>query len=97
MCSSDLAGSTLGAGHQAWMMNEVNALIWPSPDGVGVLNPIFYQQTIKVAKATGVLTADPSLDAYDRSIAEDAIAGLKDDLKGTDFVKGTVAITPGGE
>src|SRR3989304_1127006 len=27
------AGSTLGAGHQAWMMNEVNALLWPRPDG----------------------------------------------------------------
>ena len=91
------AGSLLGAGHQAWMMNEVNALIWPSPDGVGVLNPIFYQQTIKISKQTGVLTADPSLDAYDQSIAEDAIAGLTDDLKGTDFKKGTVAITPKGE
>ena len=91
------AGSTLGVGHQAWMMNEVNALIWPSPDGVGVLNPIFYQQTIKVAKATGVLTADPSLDAYDQTIAEAAIAGLTDDLKGSTFTKGTVAITPGGE
>ena len=29
------AGSTLGLGHQNWMMNEINALIWPSPDGVG--------------------------------------------------------------
>ena len=25
------AGSTLGLGHQRWMMNEINALIWPSP------------------------------------------------------------------
>ena len=25
------AGSTLRAGHQAWMMNEINPLIWPSP------------------------------------------------------------------
>ena len=24
------AGSQLGAGHQAWQMNEVNALVWPS-------------------------------------------------------------------
>ena len=91
------AGSTLGAGHQAWMMNEVNALIWPSPDGIGVLNPIFYQQTIKISKQTGVLTKDPSLSAYDQSIAEEAIKGLTDDLKGTDFKKATVAITPGGE
>ncbi len=91
------AGSTLGAGHQAWMMNEINALIWPSPDGIGVLNPIFYQQTIRVARDTGILTAAPSLDAYDQTIAQAAIEGLTDDLIGADFVKGTVAITPGGE
>ncbi|MEO8469185.1 MAG: ABC transporter substrate-binding protein [Chloroflexota bacterium] len=91
------AGSALGAGHQAWMMNEVNALIWPSPDGVGVLDPIFYSQTVKVSKQTGVLTKDPSVEAYDSTIAQEAIAGLTDDLKGTDFKKGVVAITPGGE
>src|SRR5688572_9357270 len=28
------AGSTLGAGHQAWMMNEINPLIWPSAEGI---------------------------------------------------------------
>ena len=91
------AGSTLGAGHQAWMMNEVNALIWPSPDGIGVLNPIFYQQTIRVAKGAGVLTKTPGLDAYDQSIALEAIKGMTDDIKGTDFKKAVVAITPGGE
>jgi hypothetical protein len=26
-------GSQLGASHQAWQMNEINALIWPSPNG----------------------------------------------------------------
>ena len=28
-------GSKLGASHQLWMMNEINKLIWPSPNGVG--------------------------------------------------------------
>jgi NitT/TauT family transport system substrate-binding protein len=91
------AGSTLGAGHQAWMMNEVNALIWPSPDGVGVLNPILWQQTYKVARTAGIIKDDPSGSAYDSSIAKEAIAGLTDDLVGAGFVKGTVAVTPGGE
>ena len=91
------AGSTLGAGHQAWMMNEVNALIWPSPDGVGVLDPIQWQQTYKVARTAGIIKDDPSGSAYDSSIAKDAIAGLTDDLVGASFVKGTVAVTPGGE
>ena len=26
-------GSTLGAGHQTWMVNEINKLIWPAPRG----------------------------------------------------------------
>ncbi len=91
------AGSILGAGHQAWMMNEINALIWPSPDGVGVLNPILWQQTFQVARRAGIITADPSVTAYDSTIARDAIAGLTDDLIGDGFVKGTVEVTPGGE
>ena len=91
------AGSALGAGHQAWMMNEVNALIWPSPDGVGVLNPILWQQTYKVARTAGIIKDDPSGSAYDSTIAKEAIAGLTDDLTGASFVKGTVAVTPGGK
>ena len=32
------AGSTLGATHQLWMMNEISSSIWPSPDGIGYIN-----------------------------------------------------------
>ena len=32
------AGSQLGPSHQLWMMNEVNKLIWPSTDGVGIID-----------------------------------------------------------
>ena len=39
------AGSQLGAGHQAWMMNEINPLIWPSPNGIGIMDPALWQQT----------------------------------------------------
>jgi len=31
-------GSKLGASHQAWQMNEVNALIWPLVHGIGLLD-----------------------------------------------------------
>jgi NitT/TauT family transport system substrate-binding protein len=92
------AGSQLGAGHQAWMMNEVNALVWPSTLGVGVLDPVQWGQTVKVSKAAGVIKGDPSIDAYDPTIATDALAGITDgDTKGADFKKGTVAVTPGGK
>jgi len=92
------AGSLLGAGHQAWMMNEVNALVWPSPIGVGVLDPVQWGQTVKVSKAAGVIKNDPSIDAYDPTIATDALAGITDgDTKAADFKKGTVAVTAGGK
>jgi NitT/TauT family transport system substrate-binding protein len=90
------AGSQLGAGHQAWMMNEINALVWPSPLGVGVLDPVFYSQTVRISKNAGVIKNDPSGDAYDASIAKEALQSITDDTKGTDFKKGTVEVTPGG-
>ena len=53
------AGSQLGTGHQKWMMNEINALVWPSPIGVGMIDPVFWGQTVKVAKNAGVIKNDP--------------------------------------
>jgi NitT/TauT family transport system substrate-binding protein len=90
------AGSQLGAGHQAWMMNEVNALVWPSPVGVGVIDPIFWGQTVKVAKTAGIIKRDPSIDAYTTDIVQEALKGITDDIKGDSFKKATVAVTPGG-
>jgi NitT/TauT family transport system substrate-binding protein len=91
------AGSQLGAGHQAWMMNEINPLIWPSPLGVGVLDPVFYGQTVRIAKNAGIIKNDPTPDAYDASIAKEALESLTDeDTKGESFQKGTVSVTPGG-
>jgi NitT/TauT family transport system substrate-binding protein len=79
------------------MMNEVNALVWPSPLGVGVLDPVFYGQTVRVSKNAGIIKADPSPDAYDASIAKEALESLTDmDTKGEDFQKATVQVTPGG-
>jgi NitT/TauT family transport system substrate-binding protein len=91
------AGSQLGTGHQTWMLNEINALIWPSPLGVGVLDPVFWGQTVKIAKNAGVIKNDPSIDAYDATIAADALKSITDaDTKGESFKKGTVTVTPGG-
>jgi len=91
------AGSQLGAGHQTWMMNEINPLIWPSPLGVGVVDPVQWIQTVRVARQAGVIKADPSFDAYDPTIAVEALAGMTDmDLLGANFEKGSVEVTPGG-
>ena len=90
------AGSQLGAGHQRWMMNEINALVWPSPDGVGMMDPVFWGQTVRIAKGAGIIKADPSIDAYTTDIVEEALTGITDDTKGESFAKGTVEVTPGG-
>jgi NitT/TauT family transport system substrate-binding protein len=90
------AGSQLGAGHQKWMMNEVNALVWPSPLGVGMIDPVFWQQTVKVAKNAGVIKSEPSIDAYNSDLVKAALAGITDDTTATSFTKGTVQVTPGG-
>ncbi len=90
------AGSQLGAGHQAWMMNEINALVWPSPAGVGGLDPITWNQTVQVAKGAGIIKLAPSTGAYDTSIVTDAWQGIEGDAKGEGFTKGTVPVTPGG-
>ncbi len=39
-CRDDVVklGSKLGASHQLWWMNEVNKLVWPSPNGIGMVD-----------------------------------------------------------
>jgi NitT/TauT family transport system substrate-binding protein len=91
------AGSQLPAGHQAWMMNEINPLIWPSPNSIGIMDPTLWQQTVDVSMGAGIIKAAPPAEAYRTDLAEAALADLADaDTKGASFVKGTVEVTPGG-
>jgi NitT/TauT family transport system substrate-binding protein len=90
-------GTILGKGHQAWMMNEINALIWPSPDGIGILDPKLWQQTIDISKEFEILKADPASWTFRTDLAQAALDGLQGDTKGTTFTKATVEVTPGGE
>ena len=91
-------GSTLGAGHQAWMMNEVNPLIWPSPNGIGVMDPEQWQQTVDVSVEAGIIPEAPPADAYRTDLAEQALEGLGDeDATGESFQNGTVTVTEGGD
>ena len=91
------AGSTLGKGHQAWMMNEINPLVWPSPNGIGIMDPAQWQQTVDVSLGAGIIKAAPPAEAYRTDLAEAALAELGDtDTKGTSFTKGTVEVTAGG-
>ena len=91
------SGSTLGKGHQAWQMNEVNPLIWPSADGIGILSAGSYTQTVAIARTGKVITKDPDPAAVRTDLAQKALATLSAmDVKGAGFTKGSVTVTPGG-
>ena len=91
-------GSQLGASHQAWQMNEINALIWPSTNGIGQFDQAAYDQTVTIATTYGVLTKPPAADATRSDLATAAFAALPagTDGKGASWAKGTVTLTKGG-
>ena len=99
------AGSTLGASHQLWMMNEINKLIWPAPDGVGLVNTADWDRTVEISQNTPnldgatVLTAAPSDGAFTNEIIEGAwdLVGDDADLFGNDFSPIDVTLNENGD
>ena len=77
------AGSKLGASHQLWQMNEINKLIWPSPNGIGMVDKAAWDQTVNVAINTKnddgdtVLTKAPEGLAFTNEYAEKALAASR--------------------
>ncbi len=95
-------GTTLGESHQAWQLNEVNKLIWPSPEGIGMMDAALWDQTVQVALEGEVLTEEPAEGAYRTDLAEQALAELAEeypdlDLTGDSFEPVTVELREGGE
>ncbi|HLF00138.1 MAG TPA: ABC transporter substrate-binding protein [Gaiellaceae bacterium] len=93
-------GPTLGAGHQAWMMNEINDLIWPAPLGIGVMDPQSFEITNQIATDYEIIKQPATEDAYRTDLAEAAVQELEDDgedVNGEDWTKPEVEVTPGGE
>jgi len=93
-------GSALGASHQAWQMNEINGLIWPSPGGAGVMDAGLWAQTVDVATSQGILASAPDSGAYTTEYAEAAVALLKArgvDTTGQNWRRVEVTLNPGGE
>ena len=95
------AGSALGESHQTWQMNEVNALIWPAPSGVGFPNdPELVDSTIELALTYDLISNQPQEDTWRFDLVQRAIDELRAegiDVVGDNFVKGTVELRPGGE
>jgi NitT/TauT family transport system substrate-binding protein len=98
-------GSKLGASHQLWQMNEINKLIWPSPNGIGIVDKAAWDQTVEIARETKnaegatVLTKAPEGLAYTNEYAEKALAALREDgvdVTGESFKPIEVELKAGG-
>jgi NitT/TauT family transport system substrate-binding protein len=93
------AGPTLPKGHQTWMMNEINRLIWPNASGIGIMNTADYARTAAISKQFGVITKTPS-GAYRTDLAKAAVAQLKAqslDVLGKKWKAANVKVSPGGK
>jgi NitT/TauT family transport system substrate-binding protein len=93
-------GPTLLKGHQTWQMNEINALIWPAPKGIGLMNPKDYAFTARTTAKYNHLKKVPGHQAYRTDLAKAAQAILKKqhlDIYGKSWKKAKVKVTPGGE
>ncbi len=93
-------GPTLGRGHMAWQLNEINKLVWPSPAGIGVMDLELWDQTVEVATSQTVINAAPTDGAFRSDLAAQAVSALEGDgvdAKGTTYQPKIVEITPGGE
>jgi NitT/TauT family transport system substrate-binding protein len=98
-------GSKLGDSHQLWQMNEVSKLIWPSPNGIGIVDEAAWNQTVEIASSTKnqdgdtVLTQAPEGLAYTNEYAQKALDALKADgidVTGESFEPTEVELKEGG-
>ena len=89
----------LGRSHQTWQLNEINALIWPSPDGIGVIDQDLWDQTIDVAVSEGILQSAPTAGAFTNDIVNEALDNLRDDgvdVVGSGWQRRNVTLNEGG-
>jgi NitT/TauT family transport system substrate-binding protein len=92
-------GPTLLKGHQTWQMNEINALVWPSAKGIGIMDKAAFNRTAQIAKQFKVISKAPS-GAYRDDLAKAAVAQLKSqgvDVNGKKWKKAVVKVTAGGK
>ncbi|TFD76346.1 ABC transporter substrate-binding protein [Cryobacterium sp. Sr8] len=99
------AGSQLGQSHQLWMTNEVNKLIWPSTNGIGIIDEGAWQNTVDIAMNTKnetgatIITTDPPKTAWSNTYVQQALDELEKDgvdVKGEGFKPLTVTLKEGG-
>ena len=93
-------GTALPRGHQTWMMNEINKLIWPAPLGIGIMNPAAFARSAAIVKQWGKLKKLPGHEAYRTDLAKAADTVLKKqkvDIYGKTYKPAVVHVTEGGK
>jgi NitT/TauT family transport system substrate-binding protein len=99
------AGSQLGESHQLWMTNEINKLIWPSTQGVGMIDDAAWKQTVDIALGTKnetgatIISKEPPESAKSNTYVEKALSELKSegvDVDGKAYKPITVELKEGG-
>lgn len=99
------AGSGWGPSHELWMVNETNKLIWPAPNGIGVIDEAAWDQTVEGAlsavneSGASPITEEPPTSAWTNEYIEQAIEELGDevDTTGESFEPIEVTLTEGGQ
>ncbi|HEX6956164.1 MAG TPA: ABC transporter substrate-binding protein [Agromyces sp.] len=99
------AGSGWGPSHELWMVNETNKLIWPAPNGIGVIDEAAWDQTVEGAlsavneSGASPITEEPPASAWTNEYIEQAIEELGDevDTTGESFEPIEVTLTEGGQ
>lgn len=99
------AGSGWGPSHELWMVNETNKLIWPAPQGIGVIDEAAWDRTVEGALAavneTGAspITTPPPDTAWSNEWIQQALDDLDGDgldLTGESFTPIDVTLEEGG-
>jgi NitT/TauT family transport system substrate-binding protein len=99
------AGSGWGPSHELWMVNETNKLIWPSPEGIGIIDEAAWQQTVDGALAAvneagdHLITEEPPATAWTNDWIQQALDELEADgldLTGDGFEPIEVTLEEGG-
>jgi len=90
-------GPTLGQSHMRWQLNEINRLIWPSPQGVGVMDQALWDQTVQVSVDGGVIAEAPSEGAFRSDLAKAALELMEGDVVGASYAPIEVELVEGGE
>ncbi|GAA1756870.1 ABC transporter substrate-binding protein [Agromyces humatus] len=98
-------GSGWGPSHELWMVNETNKLIWPAPDGVGMIDEAAWNATVEGALSAvneagaSPITEEPPATAWSNDYISQALEALEADgvdVTGEGFEPIDVELAEGG-